>query len=106
MVKPVSAPVVLRSGWCAGLSFQIARILMEAGYQSKPQARAAVMDGRLSPEATHGLGPSPYLKLCQWLGVEPQSSKPTEGEVAAAVALLERAGYEVKLTERNPISDV
>lgn len=78
---------------------------MEAGYQSKAQARAAVIDGRLSAETTVGLGPLRYQELCKWLGVEPQSRKPTEEEVASAVALLERAGYEVKLTERLPVID-
>ena len=106
MSKPNSEPVVLRSGWSAGLSFQTGRAVMEAGYHSKAQARAAVMDGRLSPEGTVGLGPVRYQELCKWLGVEPQSRKPTEEEVAAAVALLERAGYEVKLTERYRVIDV
>ena len=106
MSKPNTAPVVLRSGWCAGLSFQTGRAVMEAGYQSKAQARAAVMDGTLSPEATVGLGPLRFQELCKWLGVAPQSRKPTEEEVAAAVALLECAGYEVKLTERFPVIDI
>ncbi len=101
MTKPFSAPVVVRSGWCAGLSFQIARALMEAGYQSKPQARAAVVEGRLSPDSTPGLGLSAYLTMCEWLAVPPQARQPTESEVAAAVALLERAGYEVTLNVRN-----
>lgn len=105
MVKPVTPPVVIRSGWCAGLSFQLSRALMEAGYQSKPQARAAVLDGRLSPELTSGLSQSHYTTLCAWLGVEPQGGKPTDGEIAAAVALLERAGYVVELTKRAPAFD-
>lgn len=105
MVKPVSAPVVVRSGWCAGLSFQIARVLLEAGYQSKPQARTAVMDGRLSPDATPGLASGTYLALCDWLRVSPPAGQPTESEVAAAVALLERAGYAVQLSARHPVID-
>jgi hypothetical protein len=104
MTKPSTASLIIHFGWCAGLSYRLAGVLMGEGYQSRDEARAAVMDGRLSPETVIGLDPIRYEMLCKWLGIEPQSGKPTKEEVAAAVALLERAGYEVRLMQR--ISDV
>lgn len=96
----------VRSGWLAGLQHKIARALLDEGFHSKEHARAAVMDGRISPALTPGLGHQSYLLLCEWLSVPPQMKEPSSAEVAAAVALLERAGYEVTLKERNLIVDM
>jgi hypothetical protein len=83
MIKSRFGPVIVHTGWFAGLPALVARELLAAGFKSKEQVRTAVLDGRLSPQQNLGLGPRGYFTLCEWLQVPPQSRQLSDDELAA-----------------------
>jgi hypothetical protein len=83
MIKPRFGPVIVHTGWFAGLPALVARELLAAGYKTKEQVRTAVLDGRLSPQQNLGLGPRGFLTLCEWVRVHPQSRQLSDDELEA-----------------------
>jgi hypothetical protein len=96
-----------RCDWVASLPYRAKIILMREGYREVDQVRHAVNAGHLSPTVTHGLGPSTWKAICDWLDIDATERtlspdlKPEDLEHARQT--LERAGYRI-IPPKNGLS--